>query len=45
MMPARVASPWQVLNFGSLQQPSRQFKPRYITAAGLASVHPKEIWR
>lgn len=45
LMPARVASPWQLLNFGKLQQPSRQFKPRYITAAGLASVNPKEIWK
>lgn len=45
VMPARVASPWQLLNFGELQQPSRQFKPRYITAAGLASIRPKEIWK
>lgn len=45
LMPARVASPWQVLNFGKLAQPSRQYKPRYITAAGLACVNPKEIWR
>ncbi len=44
VMPARVASPWQVLNFGRLSQPSRQFKPRYITAAGLACVQPKDIW-
>jgi type IV pilus assembly protein PilM len=45
LMPARVASPWQLLDFGKLQQPSRQFKPRYITAAGLASVDPREIWK
>jgi type IV pilus assembly protein PilM len=44
-MPARVASPWQVLNFGKLTQPSRQFKPRYITAAGLACISPKEVWK
>lgn len=44
VMPARVASPWLVLNFNSLPQPSRQYKPRYITAAGLACVHPQEIW-
>lgn len=44
VMPARVASPWQVLNFNSLPQPSRQYKPRYITAAGLACVNPREIW-
>ncbi len=44
VMPARLASPWQVLDFGKLTQPSKQFKPRYITAGGLASVQPKEIW-
>lgn len=43
VMPARVASPWQVLDFGKLPQPVRQYKPRYITAAGLACVSPKEI--
>lgn len=45
LMPARVASPWDAIGFGNLQPPSRQFKPRYITAAGLAIVDPKEIWR
>ncbi len=45
MIPARVASPWQLLNFGKLPQPARQFKPRYISVAGLALVQPKEIWR
>ncbi|MBI3494703.1 type IV pilus assembly protein PilM [Candidatus Saccharibacteria bacterium] len=44
MMPARVASPWQILNFGELEQPPKQFKARYITVAGLASVKPKEIF-
>lgn len=43
IMPARVASPWQILNFGNLEQPPKQFKARYITVAGLASVKPKEI--
>ena len=45
IMPARVASPWQHLNFGQLQEPAKQFRPRYITAAGLASVAPEEIWQ
>lgn len=45
LMPARTASPWQILDFGTLQQPSRQFKSRYATVAGLASVDPKDIWR
>lgn len=43
VMPARIASPWQVLDFNNLEQPSRQFKPRYITVAGLASVDPNEV--
>jgi type IV pilus assembly protein PilM len=45
MMASRTASPWQHLNFGKLPQPARQFKPRYISVAGLALVHPKDIWR
>lgn len=45
VMPARVASPWQILDFGKLPQPVRQYKPRYITAAGLACASPKEILR
>jgi len=45
VLAARVASPWQVLNFGKLPQPAKQFKARYITAAGLATVDPKEIWK
>lgn len=44
LMPARVASPWQILNFGNLEQPPKQFKARYITVAGLASVKPQEIF-
>jgi type IV pilus assembly protein PilM len=45
VMPARVASPWQKLDFGTLPQPNKQFRPRYITVAGLASVNRKEIWK
>lgn len=45
IMPARVASPWQKLDFGSLPQPSKQFRPRYITVAGLASVNFERMWR
>ena len=45
VMAARVASPWQKLDFGQLPQPSKQFRPRYITVAGLASVNQKEIWK
>ncbi|HEY8992843.1 MAG TPA: pilus assembly protein PilM [Candidatus Microsaccharimonas sp.] len=45
VMPARVASPWQRLNFEKLQEPPKQFRPRYITVAGLASVEPEDIWK
>lgn len=45
VMPARVASPWQRLDFGQLPQPSKQFRPRYITVAGLASVSQEDVWK
>ena len=45
VMAARVASPWQKLDFGKLPQPNKQFRPRYITAAGLAIINQREIWR
>ena len=43
VMPARVASPWQTLNFGNLPQPAKQFRPRYITVIGLAATTPGEV--
>ena len=43
VMPARVASPWQALNFGELTPPAKQLRPRFMTAAGLALVDNKEI--
>ncbi len=42
---ARVASPWQKLNFGKLPEPARQLRPRYITVAGLAIISPRSIWK
>lgn len=45
VMPARVASPWQKLDFGKLPQPNKQLRPRYISVAGLAIVDQKEIWQ
>lgn len=45
VMPVRIASPWQALNFGTLKQPSKPLRPRFMTAAGLALVNPEEIWR
>lgn len=40
----RVASPWQVLDFGKLPQPSKQFKSRYITVAGTSAASKQEVW-
>lgn len=45
VMPARVASPWQMLDFGNLPEPAKQFRSRYITVAGLAYVKPSSIWK
>lgn len=45
IMAARVASPWQKLDFGKIQEPPKQFRPRYITVAGIASINPGSIWK
>ncbi|HSE61354.1 MAG TPA: type IV pilus assembly protein PilM [Candidatus Saccharimonadales bacterium] len=45
LMPSRVANPWHSISFGHLTPPSKLFKPRYITAAGLGIIDPKEIWQ
>lgn len=45
LMPSRVASPWQKLDFGALAQPAKQFRSRYITVAGLASLTSEEVWK
>ena len=45
VMPARVASPWQELKFGKLEAPAKQLRPRFMAAAGLALVQPKDIWQ
>lgn len=45
VMAARVASPWQSLNFNPLSPPAKQLRPRYMTAAGLALVKTEDIWR
>lgn len=44
-MPARTASPWQQFDFNDLPQPHKQFRPRYITVAGLSSIKKEEILR
>ena len=43
VMPARIASPWLALNFGDLPQPAKQFRPRYISVAGLATTKAEDI--
>lgn len=45
IIPARVASPWQILDFGKLTPPSKQMKPRFITSIGLALIDQKELWQ
>ncbi|MGB3023883.1 MAG: type IV pilus assembly protein PilM [Candidatus Saccharimonadales bacterium] len=45
VMPARIASPWLALDFGLLPPPPKQFRPRYMTAAGIASIEPGDIWK
>lgn len=42
---ARVASPWQKLDFGKVEEPPKQLRARYITVAGIASVNPGSIWK
>lgn len=42
---ARVASPWQRLDFGKLPEPPRQLRSRYITVAGLSIIRPRSIWK
>lgn len=45
LIAARVASPWQKLDFGKLPEPPRQLRSRYMTVAGLAIVSPRSIWK
>lgn len=42
---ARVASPWQKLDFGAIEEPPKQLRPRFITVAGAASVAPGAVWK
>lgn len=44
-LPARMCNPWANLDFGKLQPPSSIEKSMYVTAAGLALIPPKEIWK
>lgn len=42
---SRVANPWQKLDFGKIQEPPKQLRPRYITVTGAATVNPGSIWK
>ncbi len=42
---SRVASPWQVLDFGKLKPIPKQLRPRFITAIGLGMIDYKKVWR
>lgn len=45
ILASRVAIPWQKLDFGKLQEPPKQFRARYITVAGAATLKPGNIWK
>ncbi|OGL24729.1 hypothetical protein A3A68_02375 [Candidatus Saccharibacteria bacterium RIFCSPLOWO2_01_FULL_48_13] len=42
-MPARMLDPWVGLDFGHLPQPSEFDRSLYLTVAGEAALHPREI--
>ena len=44
-MPTRMCNPWTNLSFGKLQPPNEIEKSMYVTAAGLALINPREIWK
>lgn len=43
LMPIRIASPWQNINFRSLEKPKRAAINRYLTVSGAALLTPTEI--
>lgn len=43
LIAARVAAPWQKLDFDKITEPPKQIKPQLITVAGLSCIPPKEI--
>jgi type IV pilus assembly protein PilM len=44
-MPTRMCNPWANFSFGKLQPPNELEKSMYVTAAGLALINQKEIWK
>lgn len=45
VMPVRAANPWQELDFGKLQKPTKQMRSRYIGVAGLATIEKGAMWK
>ena len=45
IMPARVASPWQSLNFDNVKQPAKPLRAKFVASAGLAMINQEEIWK
>lgn len=45
VMPVRAANPWQELDFGKLDKPTKQMRSRYIGVAGLATVEEGAMWK
>ncbi len=43
-MSVRMCDPWQHLYFSNLQPPNQVEKSMYVTVAGLAMIHPREIF-
>ena len=43
MVAARVAAPWQKLDFEKIEEPTKQVKPQLIAVAGLSCIPPKEV--
>jgi Tfp pilus assembly PilM family ATPase len=44
-LPARMCDPWKHLEFDKLQPPSELEKSVFVTAAGLALINPKDVWK
>lgn len=44
IMPARVASPWQSIDFGGVKQPAKPLRPKFMASAGLAVIDSEEVW-
>lgn len=43
LIAARVAAPWQKLDFANLDEPHKQLKPQLVAVAGLSCIPPREV--